>query len=61
MSPTTPAPPGGATTRPAGPGRTVASNTTEPAIDVQQLADKVYRLLLADLSVQIGRAGGERR
>ena len=39
----------------------VGSNPTQPPVDIQQLADRVYRLFLADLSVQVRRATGERR
>ncbi|EYB69275.1 hypothetical protein DEIPH_ctg009orf0014 [Deinococcus phoenicis] len=62
-----PAPP---TTGPtaAGPGSpaarsgspSVGSSHSAPAIDVALLADKVYRLFLADLSLQRRRAGGRK-
>lgn len=38
----------------------VASNTATAAVDVQQLAEKVYKLMLADVSMQIRRVGGPR-
>ncbi|WP_420595528.1 hypothetical protein [Deinococcus sp.] len=40
---------------------TVASNVPEVSVDVKQLADRVYRLLLNDLSLQARRNSGERK
>ena len=46
---------------PGTPASTTASNTAEGTIDVRVLAEKVYRLLLADLSLETRRSGrGER-
>lgn len=39
----------------------VASTVPAPAVNVQQLADKVYQLLLNDLSLQSRRASGRRK
>ncbi|GAA5514962.1 hypothetical protein Dcar01_03726 [Deinococcus carri] len=49
---------GGDVARPGGPS--VGASRSAPAIDVQVLADKVYRLFLADLSLQRRRANGRK-
>lgn len=39
-------------------GPVVASNLPDPRVDVAALAERVYRLLLADLALQTRRQGG---
>ena len=34
------------------------SGTAPPAIDVEKLADKVYRLMVADVRLELARRGG---
>jgi hypothetical protein len=53
------APQAGNTSRPAG-AQVVASNIADAAPDVVLLAEKVYRLLLADLSLHARRGSGGR-
>ena len=38
-------------------GRVVASSVKAPATDIEQLADRVYRLMREDLKLQLRRAG----
>ena len=38
-------------------GRVVASSVKAPTVDIEQLADRVYRLRREDLKLQLRRAG----
>lgn len=38
-------------------GRVVASSVRATSIDIEQLADRVYRLMREDLQLQLRRAG----
>ncbi|WP_164473583.1 hypothetical protein [Deinococcus psychrotolerans] len=58
MSSPNSAPSGGAA---ASQGSASASNTSDVPIDLKILAEKVYRLLLADISIQKRRISQERR
>lgn len=58
-------PPGSGNGSPAGGGElaqsrgpSVGNERRAPEVDVQRLADKVYKLFLADLSMQKRRASG---
>lgn len=42
---------------PAPGGRVVASSVKAPTTDIEQLADRVYRLMREDLKLQLRRAG----
>lgn len=42
-------------------GKTVASNTKDVNVNVQELTDRVYRLFLKDLETQRKRLYGTRR
>lgn len=52
---------------PASPGNTPsggqnsASHAKTPNINIELLTEKVYKLMLADLNLQLRRSGGERR
>lgn len=58
MTSTSPAPAAGNTGGKNSP--TVASNPVTTTVDIQQLAEKVYKLMLADVSIQIRRIGEPR-
>ncbi len=58
MTSTSPAPAAGNADGKSGPA--VASNASATAVDIHQLAEKVYKLMLADVSMQIRRIGGQR-
>lgn len=58
MPSTSPAPAAGNTGGKDSPA--VAPNSAATVVDLHQLAEKVYKLMLADVSMQIRRTGGQR-